>query len=77
MADASRSLWTTQDVAEFLNVRPTRIYELVFARQIPFIKVGPRQLRFDPNVIQQWLDDRSAAGDTRRSDVTQLARTER
>lgn len=53
------SLWTVEQVAEFLNVRPLRIYELVQRRQIPFSKIGPRQLRFDPATIRQWLDARS------------------
>jgi len=53
------SLWTVKEVAEFLNVRPLRIYELVRDRQIPFTKVGLRQLRFDPAVIRQCLEARS------------------
>ena len=53
------SLWTVQEVAQFLNVRPLRIYELVRDRQIPFTKVGLRQLRFDPAAIRQWLEARS------------------
>ena len=53
------SLWTVKEVADFLNVRPLRIYELVHTRQIPFTKVGLRQLRFDPAAIQQWLDART------------------
>lgn len=53
------SLWTVGEVAAFLNVRPLRIYELVQARHIPFSKIGPRQLRFDPAAIRQWLDARS------------------
>jgi excisionase family DNA binding protein len=52
-------MWTVKQVAEFLNVRPLRIYELVSARQIPFTKVGLRQLRFDPAAIRQWLDART------------------
>ena len=53
------SLWTVNEVAEFLNVRPLRIYELVHSRQIPFTKVGLRQLRFDPAAIRQWLEART------------------
>ena len=52
-------MWTVKQVAEFLNVRPLRIYELVYARQIPFTRIGLRQLRFDPAVIRQWLDART------------------
>lgn len=53
------SLWTVKEVAEFLNVRPLRIYELVSSRQIPFTKIGPRQLRFDADAIRRWLDART------------------
>jgi excisionase family DNA binding protein len=53
------SLWTLNEVAQFLNVRPLRIYELVHSRQIPFTKIGRRQLRFDPTAIRQWLDART------------------
>ncbi len=53
------SLWTVEEVAAFLNVRPLRIYELVYGRQIPFTKIGLRQLRFDPAAIRQWLDART------------------
>jgi len=56
---AMSSLWTVEEVAEFLNVRPLRIYELVYAREIPFTKIGRRQLRFDPAAIRQWLDART------------------
>lgn len=53
------SLWTVKEVADLLNVRPLRIYELVCDRQIPFTKIGLRQLRFDPAAIRQWLDART------------------
>ena len=52
-------MWTVKQVAEFLNVRPLRVYELVYARQIPFTKIGLRQLRFDPAAVRQWLDTRT------------------
>jgi excisionase family DNA binding protein len=53
------SLWTVEEVAGYLNVRPLRVYELVQSRQIPFTKVGLRQLRFDPAAIRKWLDART------------------
>jgi excisionase family DNA binding protein len=51
-------MWTATQVADLLNVRPSRVYELVQGRQIPFIRIG-RQLRFDPGAIQEWLDART------------------
>ena len=61
------SLWTVTEVAEFLHVRPLRIYELVYAREIPFTKIGRRQLRFDPAAIRQWIDARTTQAQTRAS----------
>ncbi len=61
-------LWTVNEVADFLNVRPLRIYELVQARQIPFTKVGLRQLRFDPAAIRQWLDARTTQAQVQASE---------
>jgi excisionase family DNA binding protein len=49
-------MWTAYQVADYLNVRPSRIYELVLSGDIPAIKIGRRQLRFDPVAIQSWLD---------------------
>ncbi len=51
-------MWTAHQVADLLNVRPSRVYELVQGREIPFIRIG-RQLRFDPGAIQEWLDART------------------
>lgn len=68
MPHSTLPLWTARDVAGFLNVRLTRVYELVDARQIPFTKVGLRQLRFDPGVIRQWLDARTTQAQVQASE---------
>lgn len=52
-------MWTTFQVAAFLNLRPSRIYELVRLREIPVTRIGKRQLRFDRAAIRQWLDART------------------
>ena len=62
------SLWTVNEVAEFLNVRPVRIYELVYAREIPFTKIGRRHLRFDPAAIRSWLDARTTQAQMQASE---------
>ncbi len=61
-------LWTVREVAELLSVRPLRVYELVYARQIPFTKIGRRQLRFDPAAIRQWLDARTTQAQAEASE---------
>jgi excisionase family DNA binding protein len=58
MPTSTPPLLTARELAGVLNVRLTRVYELVNPRQVPFTKVGRRQLRFDPAVIRQWLDAR-------------------
>ncbi len=59
MSTSTPPLLSAQELADVLNVRLTRVYELIHARQIPFTKVGRRQVRFDPVVIRQWLDART------------------
>jgi len=61
-------MWTAYQVADFLNVRPLRVYELVHRRQIPFIKIGRRQLRFDPVAIQSWLEARTTQPQAQESE---------
>jgi excisionase family DNA binding protein len=52
-------MWTTFQVAAYLNLRPSRIYELVHRRQIPVTRIGERQLRFERAAIRQWIDART------------------
>ena len=54
------ALWTAEQLAEFLNVKRRRIYELVREGRMPSIRIG-RTLRFDPGQIQAWLGQRSSA----------------
>ena len=53
-------MWTTFEVAAYLNLRPSRIYELVYRRLIPVTRIGKRQLRFERAAIRQWIDARTA-----------------
>lgn len=43
-------------LTERLDVTVRHIRRLVQERRIPYIKVG-RLIRFDPNEIDQWLND--------------------
>ncbi len=61
-------MWTVREVAEFLHVRPIRVYELVNAHLIPFTRIGRRQLRFDPAAIRQWLEARTTQAQAEASD---------
>ncbi len=49
-------LLDTDEVATVLRVTPRHVRRLVAERRIPFLKVG-RFVRFDPAVLNDWLDE--------------------
>ena len=64
---SSSCLWNVKELADFLHVRPLRVYELVNSGQIPFTRIGVRQLRFDPVAIREWLAARTTLAQGRPS----------
>lgn len=48
-------LLTYRDVAELLGVRLGTIYSMVSRRQIPFVRVGRRLVRFSKRRMHEWL----------------------
>ncbi len=53
-------LWSTKEVAEYLNVLPITVRRKAQRGEIPSIKIGHR-LRFDKQQIDKWLQ-RSSRG---------------
>lgn len=51
-------LLTANDVAEILGRRRKTVYDLVWRREIPALKINKKMLRFDPKDIQKWLDSK-------------------
>ena len=49
-----------QDVAEQTRLSLPRVYELVRSGKMPAIKFG-KSVRFDPEVLAQWLRDGGTA----------------
>ena len=49
-------LWTLQECADFLRVKPDWVYRAVKQHELPYIKVG-RLYRFDPEDIEKWLTE--------------------
>ncbi len=43
------------DLASRLGVSKKTVYGRIYRRLIPFKKIGPRLIRFDPNDIEQWI----------------------
>lgn len=40
--------------SEILGLRLPRLYELVRSKVVPHVRVGARQLRFDPQELREW-----------------------
>ena len=58
-------LWNVQEVAEFLGLAIESVYHLVSRRQIPCVRLSARCLRFDPNVIAVWVQEKSTKGEAK------------
>lgn len=51
-------LLTVNDVAEILDLKPARIYELSRDGKLPFlVKIGDRQYRYSAQGLQRYLDN--------------------
>jgi len=48
------SLLTINDLSIWLNIKVRTLYNMVYLKHIPYIKIGSR-LRFCKNNIKEWL----------------------
>jgi len=57
MSDESNlpRLLTARELADQLGLSRFRIYELSRKKQVPFIKIGERSYRYNPEAILFWL----------------------
>ncbi|MEW6116362.1 MAG: helix-turn-helix domain-containing protein [Nitrospirota bacterium] len=55
----SEKLLRVEELAEMLNLKPSSIYQLVFKRKIPCIKISRRAVRFELNQILKWLESKA------------------
>jgi len=54
-------LWTVKDVATYLGVSKSWVYQHAEAGDLPCLRVGAL-LRFDPDAIRTWARHRATAG---------------
>lgn len=52
-------LWTVDDVCNFLGYKRNAVYQLIYRRRIPCIKLSKKAVRFDPVAIRKWLQEKS------------------
>lgn len=61
-----KKLLTPNELADFLKVKVSTIYNWVYQGFIPHIKVTGRCLRFAEDEIDEWLKKKSHRGRLRR-----------
>jgi excisionase family DNA binding protein len=53
-------LLTAREVAQMLGVPRQRVWALARRSEIPVVRLGPRDLRFDRTEVAGWLDRRTS-----------------
>lgn len=53
----NKKLLTVKEVAEILDLKPARIYELTRERKIPFVQIGERQYRYSETALLNWIEN--------------------
>jgi len=56
------SLWTPREVAEFLQLSRSWVYQHAEAGKLPCIRIGGA-LRFEPEAIRAWVKQASRASE--------------
>ena len=54
MKEENPQLMTVEDVAEYLRVKPSTVYEWASSSKLPGVKVG-RLWRFERSEIEKWV----------------------
>jgi len=58
-------LLTVEEIAEYLSLKPSTIYQWTHQGFIPHIKIGSR-VRFRMSQIEKWLESRTVNGRARK-----------
>jgi predicted DNA-binding transcriptional regulator AlpA len=54
-----QKLWNVNEVADFLGVAVGSVYHFVSQKRIPCVRLSARCLRFDSQVIREWVAARA------------------
>lgn len=61
MKTNTEQLWTIDQLAEYLQVKPSVIKYWVSNTEIPYIKLG-KFYRFDQREIKEWVEEKKMRG---------------
>lgn len=53
----TQKLLTVVEVAEILDLKPARLYELTREKKIPFVQIGERQYRYSESALLDWIEN--------------------
>ena len=58
------TLWTLQQVAEFLGYPTEYVWELARIGEIPSYQMSKRSYRFSPEKVKAWVESHSKGGES-------------
>lgn len=62
-----KKLLTVKELAELIGVHPQTVYQLIYAKKVPFVKKDGIGYRFRPEEIEEWINrDRHVPKDDSR-----------
>jgi len=71
------NLLTPQEVADRLNVRLSTIYKWTSSNIIPHLKLSRRLIRFDPEDLKDWLQNKTCSNSMPRCPAPSPPRKDR
>lgn len=54
----NKEIWTTKEVAEYLNIHPLTVHKYAREGKIPAFKIGT-DWRFHKKYIERWIKEKS------------------
>jgi len=51
-----RELFTINELSEELGISPRTVFAWKKERGLPFVKLGPRLIRYDFDSVEDWLE---------------------
>jgi len=51
-----QELFTANELSELLGISPRTVFAWKKERGLPFVKLGPRLIRYDFDSIEDWLE---------------------
>ena len=67
----TEKLLKVDEVSEFLDLKPARVYELCREKRLPFILIGERQYRFSKSALISWAEN---GGNREQCEVSENAK---